>query len=180
MVQRRPPRQSDSDQQPPDPRRVRLLVQSREFPVSLAAWKSIAWLDCLQPRSVLRNLLADGTADLRRCPNFESIRRSSRKQFVKDHSERVDVACRCNRLTAYLLWARVLRIHDRLINRGRYSLDTGFFRIVKSSLQIDPLGDAKINELGHAIRGNQDVGWLQISVNHRADAESERPRKPES
>ena len=93
---------------------------------------------------------------------------TSRKQFVKDHSERVDVACRCNRLTAYLLWARVLRIHDRLINRGRYSLDTGFFRIVKSSLQIDPLGDAKINELGHAIRGNQDVGWLQISVNHRA------------
>src|SRR5208283_401434 len=80
------------------------------------------------------------------------------EQDVQHHAHRVNIGRRIDSLTADLFWAGVIGCQhshkaEGLLGRGGQGFRT------------EKLGDAKVEKLGHAVGGYQDVSRLQVTMN---------------
>src|SRR5579859_2042482 len=89
---------------------------------------------------------------LRRARLFR-IRRASSEEFVKDNAKRIDVGGSSNGFASNLLRAGVFGSH-RAKSRGLLSYG-----------RVDDFGDAKIEQLGNAVRCHEDVAGLEVAMN---------------
>ena len=77
---------------------------------------------------------------------------------MEEHAQRIDVARRGDRLPPHLLGARVPERHGPQPQLREPGIGPS---------GIEQLGDAEIQQLGHAVAGDQDVAWFQIPVDHQ-------------
>ncbi len=109
------------------------------------------------PRQWQRRVVADHPQGLQRCQPGHRQRQAIDQQLVTDHAQRVDIAARIRRALA----RRLLGAH---VGRGaeqRAGLRQG-------AADAELLADAEVQHLGLAVCGDQDVGRLQIAMDHAA------------
>ena len=78
----------------------------------------------------------------------------SGEQFVQQHAEPVDIRHRRHSRAAKLLRAGVLRCQHLGAEHRRHRV----------ALVLQQLGDAEVEQLRHAVGGDQDVRWLDVAM----------------
>ena len=101
----------------------------------------------------------------------DAVRPPAGEQLVEQHAQRVDVGGGGHRLAAHLLGAGVLGRHQLQPGRGRRQRLPGH-------LGIEQLGDAEVEQLGHAVLGDQDVGRLDVAVDDQVLVRVLHRRRP--
>ena len=91
-------------------------------------------------------------------PAGETVRSLAGQQLVQQHAQCVHVGRGRHRLAADLLGRGVVRRHA--LHEGRCGVAVGG--------RIDDLGDAEIEQLGHAVHGDEDVRRFQVAMHDQA------------
>ena len=86
------------------------------------------------------------------------VRTYARDDLIEDDAERIDVRCRRHRESANLLRACV-------VGRQRTGHHSGG-REAAAGVAFEELGNAEIHDFRNVVRGDEDVGRLQVAVNH--------------
>ncbi len=97
----------------------------------------------------------------RRSRVFQGVGAASADQFVEQQAQGIDIAGGGDVLAPQLFRAGVLRSHQPLVVG---SGDDG----VGGQSRIEQFGDAKVQELGKAVSGDQDIRGFQIAVDNQA------------
>ena len=79
------------------------------------------------------------------------------QQFVKEHAQRINIACSGNGVTPHLLRAGVLQRHRPNVGSGDQR------RLVE--IGSEELGDAEIQQAGNPFFGYENVCRLEIAMN---------------
>ena len=103
-----------------------------------------------------RRLHADHPLDLGRRPALEVVGPAAGEDLVEQHAERVDVGGAADRGAADLLGRGELRGHDQEPRP----------REILALRPADQLGDAEVEQLRLAAGGDEDVGGLEVAVDH--------------
>ena len=123
---------------------------------------------------------ADHAVDLQLAAGLQLVRAPSRQQLVQDHAQRIDVAGSRERVAPDLFGARVRGSHHVHPGRRRRRLE-------RQGVRVQELGDPEVQQLGSSVGGHQDVGRLEVPVDHqvlvgvlhgRADRPEERGAAP--
>ena len=101
--------------------------------------------------------VADRPQDLLRRARLDLVGSLAGEELVEDDPERVDIARGRDPPPHHLLGARVVGRHRGQERRGG--------RVLLGGLG-EQLGDAEVENLGHAGRGHQDIGGLQVTVDN--------------
>lgn len=101
--------------------------------------------------------LKDDARPQHRAGPEKNVGSMSGHQAIEDDAERVDVAGGCDRLAAHLLGAREFGSHGPRVGRVRVDC-------LEVEFGIEQLGNAEIEQLGLAFRGDKNVCRLQVAM----------------
>ncbi len=85
------------------------------------------------------------------------IRFLSRKQFVKNNAETIDIARRRHASAGNLFRAGVLRCH--------YALERESLAAALRALRVQKFRNAEVEQLRFALGGDANVRWFDVAVN---------------
>ena len=91
-------------------------------------------------------------------PVVDAVRLAAREQLVEDDAERVHVGRGRDAAAAHLLGARVLGRHEPQLRPVVRS------RVASRAVGLEQLGDAEVEQLGHAVGRDEDVAGLDVAV----------------
>ena len=104
-------------------------------------------------------LFADGLLDLGIRAASARMRQCSGQKLVEQHSQRINIGRRGDRLAADLFRTGVVERHRTLIDARRF---------VGNKFGAQQFGDAEVEQLRRAIRGHQDIAGFDVAMHHQA------------
>ena len=88
----------------------------------------------------------------------QPVRPVTRQQFVRNHTQSINVGLRRDGLTRHLLRTRIFR-------RQQMHAGTGHQNALIAR-RLNQLRNAEVQKFQFAIRIHQNITWFQIAVNH--------------